>query len=97
MSTAPPIREPVPEPRKVRPVAKTLYVVLRLASKDGCWQPDGLQQQAASAQGAIRQAVELRGENDVDQEGEYVAIPARSWQPVSVTVSQTTVVKLGDA
>lgn len=68
----------------------TIYVILRLSSNDGCWQEDGPHQTASSGEQAIRQAIELRVENDVDPDGSYVAIPLRSWQPQKVAVERKT-------
>ena len=65
------------------------YIVLRLA--DGDWREHGPRQQARSAHAAIRQAL------DQEQSGTYVAIPARSFQPVTVTVQTQTVLKLQEA
>lgn len=76
--------------------ATTAYVILR-REPDGTWRADGVQQRARSAQQAVRQTIELRAEADVDAAGTYVAIPARSFQPVTAKVETQTVLKLEDA
>jgi hypothetical protein len=64
------------------------YVVLREEKAEG-----GLgywlvgQTEAVSAIGAIR--------NLVEEEGTYVAVPARSFNPLEVKVEKTTTVKIG--
>lgn len=44
---------------------------------------------ASSANAAIRAVAEKKGD------GQYVAVPARSWKPVTVKVEQTTKVSFG--
>ena len=72
------------EPPRVGPV--TEYVVL---SRDdsGYWSNAGTWE-ARSAEGAIRA---------LKKEGTYVAVPQRSWKPVTVQAVQTTVLKLEEA
>lgn len=81
--------------------AQTAYVILRRepgdAHANGPWREDGPHQTARSAKQAIRQALELRNESGVQPFGTYLAIPARSWQPVTVTVQTQTVLKLQEA
>jgi hypothetical protein len=48
--------------------------------------------EAANVAAALRKHAETN-----DKGGTYVAVPARSWKPVKVTVEQQTVVKVGDA
>jgi hypothetical protein len=65
----------------------TDYVVLK---KDGSgfWSlVSGMDVKARSARSAIREAA------DRDGEGEYVAIPYRSWRPVSVKVETKTALR----
>ena len=80
---------------KTKDRAKTSYAVLRATgvnSSDGpgdrvrAWETIA-EVEAANAQDAIRQAAK-------GAEGVYVAVPARSWQPVTVKVETRTVVKL---
>lgn len=76
---------------------KTAYVVLRrsqraLAGTDATNQNNGAWEDVATIEAnnateAIRTAAKK-------QEGEYVAIPARSFSPVKVTVETKTLVKL---
>jgi hypothetical protein len=97
MSNAPP-----------KTATKTAYVVLKYPATEAAKAatdaltggtqarpPSGIQDvatvEAASATAAIRSVVEKHGA------GKYVAVPARSWKPVKVTVEQQTVVKVGDA
>lgn len=88
---------------------KTAYHVLKFPAKpapiqttsgatmatSGTPTPPGLQDigevEATNPNEAIKTVVEKHGA------GQYVAVPARSWRPVKVTVEQTTVVKVGDA
>lgn len=73
---------------------KTLYIILRRDS-DTVWREDGPHQSAHSAEQAIRQAAELRAENDIDVAGDYVAVPLRSWKPTPVSAEVQTTIKLG--
>ena len=59
----------------------TEYLLLE-RTKDGFWSEVSGTTKASSAKAAIRKA--LSGENG--SAGEFVAIPARSWQPVKVAV-----------
>lgn len=84
-----------------KPAALTAYVILRrdtgTDSTGNQWREDGPHQTARSAKQAIRQALELRAESDVQPSGTYVAVPYRSFQPVTVTVQTQTVLKLQEA
>jgi len=77
----------------------TMYVILRQEGSSGSselvWTRDGPNQPAASTAAAIRAAAALRAECDVDPEGTYIAVPLRSWKPLTVTVETTTRVKIG--
>lgn len=65
----------------------TRYVVLtRMENGDWRFTKPGV---ATSAEAAIRAVAAELGA------AEYIAVPARSWNPVKVTVEKTTVVKLG--
>lgn len=67
----------------------TTYVILKQSDQPGAgysWNEHGDPVEASSA----RRALSSRG---VD-EGTYVAVPARSWKPLTVTVEQTTRVKI---
>jgi hypothetical protein len=52
------------------------------------WMPVGPPVESASAEAAIRKAV------DGDKGGTYVAVPLRSWSPIVVKVETTRVLKL---
>lgn len=67
-------------------VAATTYVVLAQSFDDeaGVWTVRALEVEAHSAQQAIRIAAKETGG------GRWVAVPARSWQPVSVKVETQT-------
>lgn len=72
----------------------TEYVVLRhnsarLNEAAAHWQEDG-RATATSAKEAIKQVVGDKG-------GTFVAIPARSFQPVTVTIEQKATLKFGEA
>lgn len=81
--------------------ALTAYVILRrdpgTDSYANPWREDGPHQQARSAKQAIRQALELRTESEVDVSGTYVAVPSRSWQPITAKVHTQTVLNLEEA
>jgi len=83
---------------------ETSYVVLRRATqKSGAmddpavpgwaWTVENSNVPAANAEAAIRFACKT----DNKPTGTYVAIPARSWKPVTVSAVQTTVLKLEGA
>ena len=74
--------------------AATRYVVL--ASTDGhTWKIDGPYQRARNAEHAVRQAVQLRQESDVDSsQVSFLAVPERSWRPLTATVETKTTVKI---
>jgi len=87
MTTAPPADK--------KTATKTRYIILRKA--EGGADKVGIESSwdiidyadASSANAAIRSAIKTTGH--------YLAVPARSWKPVKVTVEQQTVVKVGDA
>lgn len=60
----------------------TKYLILK---KTGDAWKEVAQAETASARAAIQAAVARQS----DSNGEYVAIPARSWKPVPVAVAQT--------
>lgn len=62
----------------------TEYLLLE-RTKDGDWSEVSGTTKASSAKSAIRKA--LSGQNG-GSGGEFVAVPARSWQPVKVAVEQ---------
>lgn len=66
---------------------RSTYVVLVGAPESGWVETNRVD--AASAEAAIRRTADLQGE------GKYVAIPARSWKPISVSVETKKVVSLG--
>jgi hypothetical protein len=69
-------------------MSDTTYIVLR---RDGPgWLPQG-SQEAGSPAAAIRRAVA----DTVNPGDEYVAVPARSWKPVTVRTETKTVLHLG--
>ena len=69
----------------------TAYVVLRLNTDRGASWVTVKTVNATSAKAAIQQV--LDGSDDKDKAGSYVAVPERSWQPVTVKVETQTVVK----
>lgn len=77
----------------------TTYIVLRRAlTQTGAsttdtaytWRVENANVPATSAENAIR----LACKNGDAPAGTYVAVPQRSWKPVTVTAVQTTVLKL---
>jgi hypothetical protein len=84
MTTAPPADK--------KTATKTAYHIFRQVPNDQVatsYEPVEPNVEASSAAEAIRLTVKTAGT--------FVAVPARSWKPVKVTVEQTTVVKVGDA
>jgi hypothetical protein len=72
---------------------KTGYQVLKLIDTspgDKAWMLVAKPVQAANAQAAIRERASTSG-------GTYVAIPARSWKPVTVKTETRTIVTLENA
>jgi hypothetical protein len=69
--------------------ALTEYVVLTRVGDE--WKESGIVK-AASATGAIRAHLDRTAVHPA-----VVAVPARSWQPVTVTVETKTVLKLDNA
>lgn len=86
-------------------MSETAYVVLRrensisgkvddpVESARWHWTIENSNVPAASAEAAIRLACKA----DDMPGGTYVAVPARSWKPVTVQAVQTTVLKIEDA
>ena len=67
----------------------TLYKVLYRAKSGDDWQVSPETFDAASAASAARAAAAK-----VQQAGEYVAVPARSWDPITVEIETKTHVKV---
>lgn len=81
--TAPPAPEPAAEKQS------TVYLVLTQAAENGPWTAISTYT-AASAKAAVSLAVK-----DKDAKaGTFVAVPARSWQPLTLSVETETKVKL---
>lgn len=75
---------------------RTLYIILRREdATETTWREDGPHQSAHSAEQAIRQAAELRAENDLDAAGIYAAVPSRSFKPTVVSAAVHTTIKIG--
>ena len=70
----------------------TRYVVLQHDGDDGSW-GEIAAVSARSADAAVRDAIA----GDATPTGTYVAVPQRSWKPVTVSAVQTTVLKLEEA
>lgn len=84
--------EPTPTPAKPkRKTAAKGYIVLRRTPNTD-WETVGATQIVASGVLAIRAVVAKLPE--ADQAGTFVAVPARSWVPVSVSAKVTTTVVL---
>lgn len=80
---------PPAPPAKTKPLAsRTEYVVLT-SGDDGLWKV-GPAVHARSADEAIRSG-------SANIPGTYIAVPARSWKPVTVTVETVSRVKLESA
>jgi hypothetical protein len=80
--------------RKTAEKGTTTYVILRKIGSEEQAQPQWMEYgraKAASSTAAIRECA------GIDDQGaaEYVAVPARSWKPVKVTVETKQTVKLG--
>lgn len=69
------------------------YVILTFDEDTDGWAEYGDHLTARSTESAIRKHAERTG----NKEGIYIAIHARSWKPVTVTVETATVVKIGTA
>jgi hypothetical protein len=73
-------------------VPNTTYIVLRHTNAaentpgPPHWEVENAAVEASSADAAIRKTITLNGR--------YVAVPARSWKPVTVTTETKTVLKL---
>ncbi len=70
----------------------TKYIVLRAhtapdVAQEDVWEPVG-----SVLASSPRRAISAQVAGD---EGRYVAVPARSWRPLTVTVEQTTKVTIG--
>jgi hypothetical protein len=67
----------------------TRYVILEHTATEGSnvWIPSG-EVDAVSASAAIKKALDGHNEG-----GEFVAVPARSWKPVTVAVETKTSLK----
>ena len=63
----------------------TEYIILELGGEAGAWREFG-KSRASSPQRALR-SLDLRA-------GTYVAVPFRSWKPLTVKVEQTTKVTI---
>lgn len=75
-------------------MAETTYIVLRLDEiPDSKGWAEIARVTAPSASSAIRNALV----GPVARDGTYVAVPARSWRPVTVQAVQTTVLRLEEA
>lgn len=83
----------------------TAYTVLRWNESSKSWKELEGPVLAASAEAAIRKTYTATGNGDWGEpanpsttartrDGRYVAVPARSWKPLTVTAEQTTVLKL---
>lgn len=73
----PPAAEPTPEPEK-QTAAPTQYVVLVHDNSDDSWKV-GSTVSARSTQAAVREHIKSTGM----ESGTLLAVPARSWQPVT--------------
>lgn len=70
----------------------TRYLVLKRHGEEDAWSPIGAERvEASSARAAILGALNHRS----DADGEFVAIPERSWQPLRVATETVTRVKAG--
>jgi hypothetical protein len=74
--------------------AATSYVVLRLNDQTAEWAEPGDRVEAASAHDAIRKHAARTAAPMPASSSVYVAVPVRSWKPVTVRAEQTTVLKL---
>jgi hypothetical protein len=63
----------------------TQYTILRQAAPGGPWTPLETKGTGSSANAAIR--------NTVTEDGAYVAIPSRSWKPLTVTFENKPTVR----
>jgi hypothetical protein len=74
----------------------TEYVVFRKGSEDELW-AESARYQARSSASAIRQHLEgapsVDGKASGREAGVFVAVPARSWKPVTVKVETKTQLK----
>jgi hypothetical protein len=76
-------------------MSDTTYIVLRNIDTTGSpawsWVADS---KASTAERAIREVVQLVSDGGGSKDGSYIAVPARSWKPVTVTTETKTVLKL---
>ena len=86
--TAPTVPAPEPKPEQKK-AATTDYLILSRAAVGGPW-TEQKTVSASSAKAAVRGW--LAGSTDPD--GTYVAVPARSWQPVTVKTETQTKITL---
>jgi len=71
-------------------MAVTEYIILHASNEDSTWKLIG-QVQARSAQSAIRERIDGVAQSSAHYgDGTYVAVPVRSWQPVSVKTETKT-------
>lgn len=80
-------------------MAETAYIVLRRDEDGGGiavgrWEALDTRETASSAEAAIRQALKDKPAVPL---GTYVAVPARSWKPVTVKAETQTVLRLEEA
>lgn len=64
----------------------TEYMIFVYKDDDACWEYYSNNESSSPAR-AIRQCE--------PEAGKYVAVPARSWQPLTVKVEQTTKITIG--
>jgi len=82
-----------PVPVKATVSEGTEYVILKQTGQ-GDWS-DGVTTTARSADQAVRETVSKLAESE--QSGTYVAIPARSFKPVTVVKQTVTTLKIEEA
>jgi hypothetical protein len=68
----------------------TTYIVLRATADETGWEYISKVANVGSAEAALRAAINTEN----GQAGTYVAVPKRSWKPVTVTTETRTVLKL---
>lgn len=92
-----PAPQAAPEPAQASaPTAKdaTSYVLLVLSESTGEWMVTNDSVTAKSAEAAIR----LHAENTTpgSPDGTYIAVPARSWRPITIQTKTTTTLVFGE-
>lgn len=71
----------------------TEYLIFHASREDSTWTLIG-QVQGRSARSAIRERLDGTAQSSAHYgDGTYVAVPARSWQPVSVKTETKTALK----